>query len=403
MAINKTVNKSSKSHGAMRNCIEYVLREQKTTDGYVYMTGPAPDTLTWDSVYNAFLEEKKIWNKDNGRMYSHNIISFHKDEAITHEEALDFGKAFAEEWFPGNQTLIAVHQDKDHVHIHLVTNTVSYETGRKLHNTRKDLQQMKDFTNEMCKKRKLAIAQKGYHFDGSRMELGEMVAWSKDKYKLLTDDRKKSHLVDCATAVVESLQNCLSREAFIRNMESHGWQTVWSEKRKYITFINGDGKKIRDSNISKTFSMNINKEALLHEFERQNESRLAGTIGGRDRRGNLDSPALDRYYEEVAAAVGGTGTDRKSVQGNKEADKGAGVPEKIRPEGRPGEDTATLIRSVRSEIAVNRSENRNVVNAEDKSKSVARKREIERKRKAAIKKRAKKAERAKSRAKGYER
>ena len=29
MAINKTINKRTNTHGAMRNCIEYVLREKR--------------------------------------------------------------------------------------------------------------------------------------------------------------------------------------------------------------------------------------------------------------------------------------------------------------------------------------------------------------------------------------
>ena len=41
MAINKTINKPAKTHGALRNCIEYVLREHKTEEALVYMTGPA--------------------------------------------------------------------------------------------------------------------------------------------------------------------------------------------------------------------------------------------------------------------------------------------------------------------------------------------------------------------------
>ena len=40
MAINKTVNKSTKTHGAMRNCLEYVLRTDKTNEQLVYVTGP---------------------------------------------------------------------------------------------------------------------------------------------------------------------------------------------------------------------------------------------------------------------------------------------------------------------------------------------------------------------------
>ena len=72
-----------------------------------------------------------MWDKDSGSMYAHNIIAWHKDEQITAEQAFEFGKQFAEKWFSGFQTLVAVHKDKDHIHCHLVTNSVSYEDGRK--------------------------------------------------------------------------------------------------------------------------------------------------------------------------------------------------------------------------------------------------------------------------------
>ena len=167
MAINKTINKRTNSHGAMRNCIEYVLRQDKTSELLTYVTGPyCYDEINYDLVYRTFLEEKKMWDKDSGRMYAHNIISWHKDEQITPEQALEFGKEFAENWFSGFQTLVAVHKDKDHSHCHLVTNSVSYEDGRKLHNTRKDLERMKQLTNQMCRERGLTVAEKGKHFDG---------------------------------------------------------------------------------------------------------------------------------------------------------------------------------------------------------------------------------------------
>ena len=143
MAVNKTINKRTNTHGAMRNCIEYVLRPDKTSELLTYVTGPyRHDEINYDLVYRTFLEEKKMWDKDSGRMYAHNIISWHKDEQITPEQALEFGKEFAENWFSGFQTLVAVHKDKDHIHCHLVTNSVSYEDGRKLHNTKKDLERM---------------------------------------------------------------------------------------------------------------------------------------------------------------------------------------------------------------------------------------------------------------------
>lgn len=42
------INKPAKTHGALRNCIEYVLREHKTEEALVYMTDPAPEIL--DSI-----------------------------------------------------------------------------------------------------------------------------------------------------------------------------------------------------------------------------------------------------------------------------------------------------------------------------------------------------------------
>lgn len=267
MAINKVSNRKTTSHAALRNSLEYVLRDQKIKDGLVYMTGPAPEELTWDTVYQTFIEEKRIWHKDSGRMYAHNIISFHKDEKITPEEALEFGKEFAERWFPGHQTLIAVHQDKDHIHIHLITNSVSYETGLKLHTTKADLQAMKEMTNEMCLNRGLSIAVKGEHFDGSKIALSEPIAWSEDKYRMIINQNEDSYVLDCARAVEKAMKISHSRDEFIKAMENGGWHTKWSDTRKHITFENEDGMKVRDSNLTKTFNMNISKESLNQEFE----------------------------------------------------------------------------------------------------------------------------------------
>ena len=114
MAINKTVNKSTKTHGAMRNCIEYVLKESKVNENLIYVSGPfSADKITYDTVYRSFLDEKKLWDKDSGRMYAHNIISWHKDETITQEQAFEFGKEFVEKWFDGFQTLMSVHMDRN--------------------------------------------------------------------------------------------------------------------------------------------------------------------------------------------------------------------------------------------------------------------------------------------------
>ncbi|MDY3997871.1 MAG: hypothetical protein SOY73_01965 [Blautia sp.] len=73
--------------------MEYVLRKGKAEESLTYVTGPySPEEINYDLVYRTFLEEKRLWDKDSGRMYAHNIISWHRDEQITLEQAFEFGK-----------------------------------------------------------------------------------------------------------------------------------------------------------------------------------------------------------------------------------------------------------------------------------------------------------------------
>ena len=313
MAVNKTINKRTNTHGAMRNCIEYVLRQDKTSELLTYVTGPyCHNEINYDLVYRTFLEEKKMWNKDTGRMYAHNIISWHKDEQITPEQAFEFGKEFAENWFSGFQTLVAVHKDKDHVHCHLVTNSVSYEDGRKLHNTRKDLERMKQLTNQMCRERGLTVAEKGKHFDGSQIEKGEVIAWSKDKYNLFRQQVKDSFVADCAMAVLKALENCISKEKFIEKMKQFGWNVNWTEKRKHITFQNQEGKKVRDSNLFKTFHLDISKEGLENEFN--GNRKKSSDIEIRDSRA---AEELRNYYRELDTDIAAAGGITDQAQSRK--------------------------------------------------------------------------------------
>ena len=150
MAVNKICTSHAGTQGAMKNCISYVLRDAKVHDGYCAITGPYPyDEINLNNVYRAFVDEKKIWGKTGGREYMHSIISFHKDEKITYAQALQFGKDLAENdtFYKDFQTLIAVHQDTEHIHIHFVTNSVSFIDGHKEHHSQKDTLSFMNRTN----------------------------------------------------------------------------------------------------------------------------------------------------------------------------------------------------------------------------------------------------------------
>ena len=85
-------------------------------------------------------------------------------------------------------------------------------------------------------------------------------------------------------------------------MKQFGWKVNWTEKRKHITFQNQVGKKIRDSNLSKTFHLDISKEDLENEFDRNYER-----VRAEAERTNGADEELAGYYRQVEAACEGAG------------------------------------------------------------------------------------------------
>lgn len=274
MAIFKAINsKGTSAHGALRNCLQYVMQPSKTdNETLCFMLGPVREgPMDYNSVYGSFLETKAEWGKDSGRMYMHYTLSFPKEDNISPEQALDFGIQFAEQTFYGYQSLIAVHTDKEHVHCHFVVNTVSYIDGKKLQKSRKDLKADKELCNRMCADYGLSVAQKGKHADGTDMEKGTVTAWNKDKYNAIINSKKPSYLVNCGIAVLKALEQSSTKEGFILAMESQGWQVDWREDRKNIVFTDESGKRVRDNNLEKSFHIIIGKENKKNEINRLNK------------------------------------------------------------------------------------------------------------------------------------
>ena len=273
----------------------------------------------------------------------------------------------------------------------------------KLHQTKRDLENQKEFTNNLCLERGLTIAEKGHHFDGSVIEQGEITAWSKDKYNLLINDAKKSFVAECAIAIMEVVPQSTSREDFISCMEERGWSVQWENSRKHIVFQNEDGKKVRDTNIEKTFAgMEVNKEALLNEFTRQNELKLARLKADRERA----DAELKQYYAELESAAAGLDAakavrdDTAVTVGTELHHDGAGYSEEERETSGYGEDTDSIIREVEADINDSRSQSRTVIRTENQSvadneQSVTREaeRRLEEQRRAAEQERAREANR----------
>ena len=252
-------------------------------------------------MYQQFKETKKFWNKTGGRQYKHFVISFHPDEKITPEETLLVGKEWAERCFPGFTCALASHIDSDHCHCHVVVNSVNSIDGSKVHLSKADFKQMKKINDEICEAHGLSVCVKGKHFDGSDIEEGTIRSYDKRDYRLMTTDGKKSLKTDCISAVLACMTTATSKEEFISQMETYGYEVKWEDNRKYITFTHIEsGKSFRDKNLAETYSIELSKEVLEDAFNRNRTvqaERTAITDEGKRERKVLEKTVREATEE----------------------------------------------------------------------------------------------------------
>ena len=105
-----------------------------------------------------FEDTKKLWNKGlaaNSRKYYHFIHSFASYDSITPEEAHEITEELCRGSFPDSEFVIATHTDTDHIHSHIVINSVSCITGKMLRISPDAYTAIKDLSNELAKERGL--------------------------------------------------------------------------------------------------------------------------------------------------------------------------------------------------------------------------------------------------------
>lgn len=278
MAILKIVNrrngKRKRSH--LAGVIKYVLKTEKTEEKLIYGQNLEPER-----AYQMMMETKDLFNKRKGMDYFHFVLSYPPNEKITPEQALEQAKELLERTkkFRGYETLVAVHRDKKHIHVHFIVNSVNFVDGRKFHLSRKELEALKQLQNQINIEKGFSAAP-GKYEDMNGEERTETVSNNKNTYQLLKraeSGEVKSYVQTCAISVLTQAARASSKEEFIQLMDQDGFETIWDDKKKHITFIDkeraaaGEQKcKIRLSKLADYYAefKNLNtKEDLINGFD----------------------------------------------------------------------------------------------------------------------------------------
>ena len=301
MAIVHFVNykRGTQSRAAMRGVMLYVMQEKKTAwEGVPLVSGI---NCQPQSVYDDFINTKLLYHKDGGVMFYHMVQSFPKGAAVDPRQAHEAARRLAE-YFDGCEVLVCTHVDREHIHSHCVINSVNFETGKKLHMAKEQIQELMRRNDAICQEMGLPVfetpIQKARGMSGA------------EYHTALKGQSWKLRLMN---TIDECMKYAADRDAFVSLMESEGYAVCWESSRKYITYTTPDGLKCRDS---KLHEEKYCKEAMEHEFRIRAElvkrklRRAAETDGGieaaesAEQRTAANSAADPAHRDPVRSAAG---------------------------------------------------------------------------------------------------
>ena len=261
--------RGTQSRAAMRGVMCYVMQEKKTA----WEAEPLVSGINCQpqSVYDDFLNTKLLYHKDGGVMFYHMVQSFPKGAAVDPRQAHEAARRLAE-YFDGCEVLVCTHVDREHIHSHCVINSVNFETGKKLHMAKEQIQELMRRNDAICLEMGLPV------FDVPTQQARGMSG--AEYHTALKGQSWKLRLMN---TIDECMKYAVDKDSFVSLMTSEGYTVRWEGTRKYITYTTPDGMRCRDS---KLHEEKYCKEVMEHEFRiraklvQRKLRRAAETDGG---------------------------------------------------------------------------------------------------------------------------
>lgn len=224
MAVIKFINNKV----SLKKTLEYIMKKEKTINKLI----SGKDCIAENS-YDEMVAVKRQFNKLDGREKIHFIQSFSPKDNLTYDKAHEIGMKIAE-YFKEYQVVVATHQDTKHIHNHIVLNTVNFENGKKFHQSKEDLQKIKELSNQLCLENGLTVIAGKSSVDDIKI----------NEYKSM--QKEESWKVELTKVIDECMKKANSKKEFFEELNKMGYKATWNKDRKNITYTTPDGKKCRD-------------------------------------------------------------------------------------------------------------------------------------------------------------
>jgi len=255
MPIIHFANSKNQNTGGLKKLLGYVSREKKTKlEDRRLVSGV--NCLT-ENAYDEMMLTKQMHRKTGGRLYYHLVQSFPKGYDIKPELAHQIALELTEKALKDYECVVATHIDREHIHSHIVFNSVSFEDGRKYHSDNNSLHELMKLSDEICRQYGVAVLDKPkFGKENQNDVLGD-----KEYRSAVRGESFKFMLMNVIT---DCMKQAKSKKQFIALMKRKGYDVRWEQQRKYITYTTPKGKKCR---CNKLHEKKYTKEMMEYEFK----------------------------------------------------------------------------------------------------------------------------------------
>ena len=316
MPIIHFANSKNQTTGGLKKLLSYVSHEKKTKlEDRRLVSGVNCST---ENAYNEMMLTKQMHKKTGGRLYYHLVQSFPKGYDIKPELAHKIALELTEKALSNYECVVATHIDREHIHSHIVFNSVSFEDGRKYHSDNNSLHELMKLSDEICENYGVHTLQKPtFNKDGQNDVLGDK------EYRSAV--RGESFKFALMNAITDCMKQAKSKKQFIALMKRKGYDVRWEQQRKYITYTTPKGKKCR---CNKLHDRRFTKEMMEYEFEirdrifnGEEQGELSGGFGNRSD-GGRSGAELDGGAEDIEfdMSVAGRGQRRSKRAADRQTD-----------------------------------------------------------------------------------
>ena len=316
MPIIHFANSKNQTTGGLKKLLGYVGKEKKTKlEDRRLVSGV---NCSQDNAYNEMMLTKQMQGKTGGRLYYHLVQSFPKGYDIKPELAHKIAVELAEKALKNFECVVATHIDREHIHSHIVFNSVSFEDGRKYHSDNNSLHELMKLSDEICRQYGVAVLDKPkFGKENQNDVLGD-----KEYRSAVRGESFKFALIN---AITDCMKQAKSKKQFVKLMNRKGYGVRWENERKYITYTTPKGKKCR---CNKLHDKRFTKEMMDYEFKVR-DTIFNGTEQDEPERSSRDTAyggrsgaELDGGAEDIEfdMSVAGRGQRRSKRAADKQTD-----------------------------------------------------------------------------------